>query len=217
LALPNAQSSWVGTGDEEYAMSILSIAQLSQIAANAGFSGQSLKDIVAIAMAESGGNTQAVNSNDPYGGSYGVLQINGAHFTSGTTTKECAFDPQCSFNYAYQLSNGGANFRPWGTFTNGSYQRFLPQVGDASTSSNSNPLQSLLDSGNITLSSEQQSSTSCAAWDISCLVSQLVTTDFFQRGVIVMVGIGVAIVGLLVLALSGGSMVLDETSSSKKE
>lgn len=55
---------------------ILTKQQLYQYATNAGFTGAARDIIVAISQAESGGNTQAYNPNDPYGGSYGVLQIN---------------------------------------------------------------------------------------------------------------------------------------------
>ncbi len=85
-------------------MSTLTLQQAQYYAEQAGFSGQSLSTILAIAMAESGLRTDAYNGSDPYGGSYGILQINGAHFNSGTTTKACALDPACSFKFAYNLS-----------------------------------------------------------------------------------------------------------------
>lgn len=112
---------------------VLNRDQLYQYAHQAGFQGHAADIIVAIAFAESGGCTTAVNPNDPYGGSFGVLQINGSHFLSGTTTKTCAFDPLCSFQFAYNLSGAGNKFTDWGTFTNGSYLQFLQNIGGAST------------------------------------------------------------------------------------
>lgn len=114
--------------EQEVVVSILSIAQASQYAQGAGFSGDRLIKILSIAMAESGLNTESVNSTDPNGGSFGIVQINGSHFHSGGTTKECALDPGCAFRYAFMLSNGGTDFSPWGSFTNGSYQRYIDQV-----------------------------------------------------------------------------------------
>lgn len=177
-------------------MSTLSVAQLTQYAQQAGFSGQSLQNIVAISLAESGGNTQAYNGSDPYGGSYGVLQINGAHFQSGATTQACALDPQCSFNFAYQLSNGGQNLNPWGTYTSGAYKQFLNQVSSAIGSI----------TGGQTSSSGDPCAASnlCAPWDVTCVVQgiicNLVHSDFLERGMILTVGIIVVIVGLISLS-----------------
>jgi hypothetical protein len=109
-------------------MSTLSIPQAIKYARNAGFRGVGLVYIVAIAIAESGLNTQAHNASDPYGGSWGILQINGSHFISGTTTKQCALNPACSFKFGYELSNGGKDFHDWGTYTNGSYRQYTNEV-----------------------------------------------------------------------------------------
>ncbi len=117
-------------------MSTLSRQQLQQYAANAGFTGASQNIITAIALAESGGNSDAYNPNDPFGGSYGVLQINGAHIVGGETTHACTLDPQCSFNFAFKLSNGGQNFNPWSTYTGGAYQQYMSSGAMASSASN---------------------------------------------------------------------------------
>lgn len=102
--------------------------QLYQYANSAGFSGSAADTIVAIAFAESGGNTCSYNPNDPFGGSFGVLQINGAHFGSNGMSKACALDPACAFRFAHGLW-AAQGFQPWGTFTNGSYKPFL-QAGN---------------------------------------------------------------------------------------
>jgi len=107
---------------------ILTVDQLTSYAKTAGFSGTGLNTIVAIAQAESNGNTTAWNRSDPFGGSFGVLQINGAHILGvdgNEIALSCAYDPQCSFNYAFQLSKNGTDFHDWGTFTNGNYAQFL--------------------------------------------------------------------------------------------
>lgn len=118
-------------------MSILSPTQIEQYASQAGFGNTlvpgtnytALEVITAIALAESGGNTQAVNTNDPYGGSYGILQINGAHLTdfysTGTISKAAALNPSTAFQYAYMLSDHGTNFQPWGTYTSGLYEKYI--------------------------------------------------------------------------------------------
>jgi Lysozyme like domain len=113
-------------------MAVLTVAQAATYAQQAGFSGAGLQTIVAIAQGESGLNTQAINSADPNGGSYGVLQINGAHFgtqwSGGIMSQSAAFDPATSFKYAYVLSGGGKNFTPWGAYTNGSYAKYMGQA-----------------------------------------------------------------------------------------
>jgi Lysozyme like domain len=119
-------------------MPILSRQQIQQYAYNAGFRGAALNTIVAIAFAESGGNTTAYNPSDPYGGSFGLVQINGAHFSSGGTNQACADDPQCAMNYAFKLSNGGGNFLPWGTYTNGSWLHYLQGTGVTGVTGSSN-------------------------------------------------------------------------------
>jgi murein DD-endopeptidase MepM/ murein hydrolase activator NlpD len=111
---------------------VLNQQQLTNYAQQAGFQGQALQDIVAIAMAESGGNTNAYNGNDPNGGSFGILQINGIHFGTGTS-QSCAFDPACSFRFAYQLSGGGNNLQPWSTYTSGFYKKFLGGITSVSS------------------------------------------------------------------------------------
>lgn len=102
----------------------LSSDQVAQLMRNAGFPDSAIPTGVAIAQAESGFQTGNCNPNDPYGGSFGLWQINGSHF-QGSTTMACAFDPQCSTNFTYQLSNGGQNWSAWGTFTSGLYKQYL--------------------------------------------------------------------------------------------
>ncbi len=109
-------------------MATVSIPQALAYARQAGFTGASQVIIVAIAIAESGLDSNAKNLKDPNGGSWGVLQINGAHFQSGTTTQQCALNPPCAFQFAFGLSKQGRDFHDWGAYTNNSYAQFLPQV-----------------------------------------------------------------------------------------
>lgn len=97
-------------------MAILTTAQVKQYLQTAGFTGNGLSSGTIIVQKESGNNTLAVNQGDPYGGSYGMWQINGSHIVElfGTSiTLAQAYDPQASSNYAYQLSNGGSDFSAW--------------------------------------------------------------------------------------------------------
>lgn len=110
------------------------IGQAVTYARNAGFLSNGLTYVVAIALAESRLYSHAVNTSDPAGGSFGVLQINGAHFGEAfgggryTMSQSAAFDPALSFLFAYQLSNGGRNFNAWSTYTGGQYTAYISQV-----------------------------------------------------------------------------------------
>lgn len=110
-------------------MSIVSIAQASQYAQNAGFSGAGLINILAIALAESGLNTEAKNcsGNTPSGScDRGILQIN-SYWHKGVSD-QCAYDPQCAFQNAFVISNGGQSFSPWTTYSSGRYKSYINQV-----------------------------------------------------------------------------------------
>jgi murein DD-endopeptidase MepM/ murein hydrolase activator NlpD len=118
-----------------YPPKYITVPQAESYASHAGFSNVLVKGtsytqiqvIVAIAVAESSLNIYAYNPLDPYGGSYGVLQINGVHFNNNLTIQD-AYNPQKAFNYAYQLSERGTNFNPWGTYTNGSWKQHIPII-----------------------------------------------------------------------------------------
>lgn len=125
----------------------ITVQQAEAYAAQAGFSNSlvakstfspgsysQIQTIVAIAAAESSLNVNAYNPTDPYGGSYGVLQINGSHFHAGGITQSGALDPAQAFRYAYTLSNHGTNYLPWGTFTNKSYLQHIPTLTGSATS-----------------------------------------------------------------------------------
>lgn len=108
------------------------VSQAVQYARDAGFTGNSLTYVVAIAMGESSLWTHAVNTSDPYGGSFGILQINGAHFgeTLGghVVSQATCFDPAISFRFGFAISNGGSKFSDWGAYSSGRYTNFIAQV-----------------------------------------------------------------------------------------
>ena len=109
----------------------LSILQAAQYARVAGFSGDNLVTILAIAMAESNLDTSAVNASS---GATGILQIYLA--VHPDVTRNQALDPGFSFRYAWKLSSGGKNFCPWqsydsyvcGSAWDNRYKQFIPTV-----------------------------------------------------------------------------------------
>ena len=115
-------------------MAAETIATAYQQALNAGFAGQAAVTIVAIAMAESGLNPSATNTQGNSAGvDRGILQINSYYHSE--VTNEQAFDPQSAFVQAYRISNHGTDFRQWATYTTSnplvSYKRYLSQVQNA--------------------------------------------------------------------------------------
>jgi len=98
--------------------------QLAQLFHEAGFRGENLVSMVAIAMRESTGDPAAFNGNAATGDkSYGLTQINmiGAmgperREAFGLTSNEQLFDPQTNARVAFELSNNGTNLSPWGAY-----------------------------------------------------------------------------------------------------
>ena len=107
---------------------ILGAQDLLQLAQQAG-SGGDPQTAVAVALAESGGDTQALGRNADGSRDRGLWQINDhAH---AEVSDACAFDPACNAQAAYAISNGWTDFHPWTTFQTGAYQQFMSQVSTA--------------------------------------------------------------------------------------
>lgn len=73
----------------------------------------------AIALAESGGDPNATHVNADGSVDHGLWQINSVHGALST------LDPNANARAAVEISGNGSNFKPWTTFTNGSYAKFL--------------------------------------------------------------------------------------------
>ena len=101
----------------------------ASVGSRAGFSGDRLVTAVAVGMGESSCRPDAQNANGPTKGcpngsvDRGLWQINSCWHPS--VSKSCAYDAQCNADAAYRISSGGANFRPWVAYTNGSYRNHL--------------------------------------------------------------------------------------------
>jgi Lysozyme like domain len=113
----------------------LSPSQISGYASDAGFDGDDLVTAVAVALAESSGNTQAYNPETKAGapqgkGSYGLWQIylNAHPEFEGTNL----YDPSENANAAYSVYQGaGGSFSPWSTFKSGAYLAHVQTAQDA--------------------------------------------------------------------------------------
>lgn len=98
-------------------------------ASNAGFSGSDLSIAVAIALAESGGDSNAYNPETAAGtpegmGSYGLWQI---YLNDHPEFRDVnLYDPQTNADAAFSVyQKAGNSFKPWSTFKSGKYQDYL--------------------------------------------------------------------------------------------
>lgn len=104
-------------------MSVWTTGQIYALAASTGFADPITA--TAIAMAESGGNPDAVGDTSitpPYG-SVGLWQINVAAHPQYTA--DSLHDPSTNAQAALAISSGGTNFSPWSTFNSGAYQKYM--------------------------------------------------------------------------------------------
>lgn len=118
---------------------ILNGLQIAQLAYKAGFRGEALNVAVAVALAESGGNTQAYNpevaANTPQGsGSRGLWQIYGVAHPE--YNNDSAFNPEINAQAAYKVfREAGNRFTPWSTYNAGlanPKQDYARALGNAS-------------------------------------------------------------------------------------
>lgn len=110
----------------------LPVAQVAQIAYNAGFRGDGLVNAIAIGWAESSFIPDNVNTtgNYPVGSrDRGIWQINSAAHPE--VSDSCAFDPVCAAGQTYRISNGGTNWSPWTTYGGTRYNEYLPTARTA--------------------------------------------------------------------------------------
>lgn len=98
--------------------------QIAQVAAAAGFGGDSLITAVAVALAESGGD--AGNITGDGGTSFGLWQI---HWTVHRQFVPAQLtDPNYNAQAAFEVSNGGTYWHPWTTFNTGAYRKYMARA-----------------------------------------------------------------------------------------
>lgn len=119
-------------GGVEYLMGDLTATQIKNLAINAGFTGNDLTTAVAVALAESTGNPQALGDVGIGQGSYGLWQINSYYHPEYGPDFTTLYDPQTNANAAFAVySAAGDSFTPWSTFKSGAYRSFLSQAQTA--------------------------------------------------------------------------------------
>lgn len=116
-------------------MPALSPAAIYSLAIGAGLSPAAATTATAIALAESGGRPDAVGDvglqDGTWGPSVGLWQVRSLKAQSGTGGPRDATrlaDPVFNAQSMAQISGAGANFKPWTTYTQGTYKSHLAQV-----------------------------------------------------------------------------------------
>lgn len=110
---------------------ILKPEQIALAAQKAGFSGENLVISVAVAMAESGGDANAIGRLK----TYGLWQIlASAHPTMISPSNPNAsrwYDAYVNAGFAWKISKSGATWRPWSVYTSGSYSKYMTRARTA--------------------------------------------------------------------------------------
>jgi hypothetical protein len=98
-------------------------AQLAGLALSTGFTKEQAVTAVAIAIRESGGNSDARGDvgiqTAVYGPSIGLWQIrslNAQKGTGGERDEQANLNPATNAKHAYSISKGGTNWQPWSTY-----------------------------------------------------------------------------------------------------
>jgi hypothetical protein len=126
-------------------------SEVYTFALHAGMSTQKSRIAAAIAMAESGGDPNAHNTNAETGdNSYGIWQINmkgklGPERRSefGLKNNEALYDPKTNARVMAELSLYGHNFKPWTTYKNGKYKAYLDNPVEKTSNSTVDTIKSI--------------------------------------------------------------------------
>jgi hypothetical protein len=141
---------------------VLSDQEIAQLAAGAGFTGPDLETAIAVALAESRGDSDAIGDvalqNEVFGPSVGLWQIrsvnpgHGSWFDQAHRNEQANLDPATNAANAYAIQQR-YGWGQWSTYTGGQYRNFLDRArtavqpaapGQRSDASNPNGMQANL-------------------------------------------------------------------------
>lgn len=186
-------------------MPTLSASEIRTHAAKAGFTGTDLDIAVAVALAESGGNTQAHNGTGQ-DNSHGLWQINmyGAMGPArrkqfGLTSNEQLFDPAINAKVAYAIFKSQGWRRGWTTYGTEKYETILKRVKDGAD------IEGAIGIDGKPVEQEDKSMTG-----IPEALNAFGSTVF--KGVTNLTGIGIAVA----LLIAGVVLLIASSSSAKK-
>lgn len=116
-------------------MTTLTPADIYRAARAAGFDVANAVRATAIALAESGGRTNARGDlglqTSKWGPSVGLMQIRTLTADTGTGRARDITrldDPVANMRAAYEISSAGRDWTPWSTYKNGRWQQYLKQA-----------------------------------------------------------------------------------------
>lgn len=119
-------------------MTVLNASQIYALARSAGFNAAEAVTATSIALAESGGRSDAVGDvslqTGKWGPSIGLWQVRSLKAESGKGTTRDATkltDPAFNARAAYEIYKGSNGWRNWSVFTNGKYQSNVSTVSQA--------------------------------------------------------------------------------------
>lgn len=122
----------------------MTAADIYRAARQAGFSAAEAVRATAIALAESGGRSDARGDTGittaTWGPSVGLMQIRTLKGETGKGTARDITrldDPVSNMRAAWEISNGGRDWTPWSTFKNGRYSSFLATASAAAAKAGS--------------------------------------------------------------------------------
>lgn len=178
-------------------MAQYSYAQLKQLWIQNGGNPLVADIAAAVAMAESGGRSDAINSSNSDGSTdRGLWQINSVHGKLSTT------DPIANVKAAIQISNNGKNWTPWVTFVSGAYKKFLSPTtaaggGVPADTASSSGIPGV---GGISVSGLVQS----AVNQLLKMMGLGSVKDLLERTGLIILGFAIVILGIHLLASGGG-------------
>jgi len=136
VAEPQHPSSESGAGLGFFSPSDEAVSRCVRAGWAAGFPvGKPLVTAVAVALAESRCNPTARGTNTvsvrcPEGSiDRGLWQINSCYHEE--VNDHCAYQVQCNADAAFVISHRGLYWKPWSTFKNGQYQRYVTMATNA--------------------------------------------------------------------------------------
>ena len=107
-------------------MTRLSDKEIAGAVRDAGFPPRSWAIAVAVALAESSGETTATHTNSDGSTDYGLFQINSVH--SDLLANHTWADPTDNARMALAISSNGTNWHPWTTYNSSAYRVYLPRA-----------------------------------------------------------------------------------------
>jgi hypothetical protein len=151
----------------------------------------------AVAMAESGGRSNATNTNTDGSIDRGLWQVNSVHGGLSTT------DPIANAKAAVKISSNGKNWSPWVTFKTGAYKKYLSPttLANANLPNATTAGISIPGVGGISVSGVVQS----AVKAMLGLMGLGDMRDMLERAGLIILGFALVIMGIHILSSGGGS------------